>query len=155
MKILFPFFIAVCLLVKTADAQQFGQSIPCQDSVIVSFLQNLQIECNPFLNKMVEWHTKKNREKEGLDGYRVEIFFSSMKDAKKEALKVKADFLSRYPDYVVHIKYVSPNFRVRVGDFRTKAEAWSLYKKIQKAYPTAFVVPDIINFPLLKPSKYE
>ena len=107
------------------------------------------------MDKMLEWHIEKNHEKEGMDGFRVEIFFSSKMDAKEQALKTKVDFLSEYPDYAVHIKFVAPNFRVRVGDFRTKNEAWKLYKKIQKEYPTAFVVPDVINFPLLKPNQYE
>ena len=35
----------------------------------------------------------------------------------------KVKFLSKYPEHEVHIKYDAPNFKVRVGDFRTKNEA--------------------------------
>ena len=154
MKILFLFFIG-CFAIELAVAQDFDRKELRQDSVQVSLVDDLQVERDARLDKMLRWHVEKNREREGLDGYRVEIFFSSNLDAKEKALETKVDFLSDYPEYPVHIKFIAPNFRVRVGDFRTKNEAWKLYKQIQKDYPTAFVVPDIINFPQLKANQYE
>lgn len=102
------------------------------------------------LDKMVKWQIEKNKKSNGIDGFRVEIFFSAELDAKEQALNKKVEFLSQYPDYAVHIKYDAPNFRVRVGDFRTKNEALKLYKEIEKNYPVAFIVADKIEFPLLK-----
>jgi len=154
MKILFLFFIG-CFAIELAVAQDFDRKELQQDSVQVSLVDDLQVERDARLDKMLRWHVEKNKEREGLDGYRVEIFFSSNLDAKEKALETKVDFLSDYPEYPVHIKFIAPNFRVRVGDFRTKNEAWKLYKQIQKDYPTAFVVPDIINFPQLKANQYE
>lgn len=136
-------------------AQEFEEGAVQQDSMQLSVMDNLYVDRDARLDKMLKWHIEKNRDTEGMEGYRVEIFFSSTLDAKEQSLKTKVDFLSEYPDYQVHIKFIAPNFRVRVGDFRTKSEALKLYKKIQKDYPTAFVVPDIIKFPLLKGNQYE
>ncbi|WP_340111192.1 SPOR domain-containing protein [Maribellus mangrovi] len=154
MKILFLFFIG-CFAVQLAVAQEFGGEDVQQDSLQVSMLNDLQVERDARLDKMVRWHIEKNEEREGMEGYRVEIFFSSNQNALDKATETKVDFLSEFPDYPVYIRFVAPNFRVRVGDFRTKNEAWKLYKKIEKDYPTAFVVPDIINFPQLKAKQYE
>lgn len=154
MKILFLFFVGF-FAVHLVDAQDFGEEMMRQDSVQVPIVDDLSVERDARLDKMLKWHIEKNKEREGMEGFRVEIFFSSDLDAKEQALKTKVDFLSDYPDFPVHIKFVAPNFRVRVGDFRTKNEAWKLYKKIQKDYPTAFVVPDIINFPQLKANPNE
>ena len=154
MKILFLFFIG-CFTVELAVAQNFDGKGIQQDSVRISLVDDLQVERDARLDKMLKWHVEKNREREGLDGYRVEIFFSSNMDAREKALETKVDFLKEFPEYPVHIKFIAPNFRVRVGDFRTKNEAWKLYKQIQKDFPTAFVVPDIINFPQLKANQYE
>ena len=154
MKIIFLFFI-VLFAAHFVDAQDFDGGIKQQDSTQVSVLEGLSVERDVRLDKMLNWHIEKNKEREGIDGFRVEIFFSSNMDAKEKALETKTDFLSEYPEFPVHIKFVAPNFRVRVGDFRTKNEAWKLYKKIQKDYPTAFVVPDIINFPQLKANQNE
>jgi hypothetical protein len=104
---------------------------------------------------MLNWHIQQNIKIDGIEGYRVEIFFSSDFDAFDKAKKKKVEFLSLYPDNTVHIKYDAPNFRVRVGDFRTKNEALKLHTEIKRNYPVAFIVADIIDFPLMKQIKYE
>ncbi len=104
---------------------------------------------------MLSWHIANNRTNNSIDGYRVEIFFSSDIDAKQKALKKKIEFLSIYPDNTVHVIYTSPNFRVRVGDFRTKNEALKLYREIKATYPVAFIVTDKIDFPSMKQLQYE
>lgn len=131
-------------------AQECLNEIMPSDSTRINILEGLDVDQDARLCKMLKWHIEKNEKRGGIDGYRVEIFFSSKLDAKEKALGIKADFLSEYPDHAVHVKFVAPNFRVRVGDFRTKNEAWKLYKQIQQDYSAAFVVPDIIDFPLLK-----
>jgi len=128
----------------TTEEEQSGIETP-------AILQNLNVERDERLDKMLNWHIENNKNRNGIDGYRVEIFFSSDLDAKQKAFDKKVEFLSKYPDYNVHVKFAAPNFRVRAGDFRTKNEAWKLFKKIEKDYPAAFVVKDKINFPVLKP----
>jgi len=113
----------------------------------------LNINQDPRLENMLKWHIENNRNRDGIEGYRVEIFFSSSFNAREKAFQMKKEFMSKYVDFDVHIKYTAPNFRVRVGDFRTKNEALKLHKRIQKDYPGAFIVPDVIQFPSLKPKK--
>ena len=120
-----------------------------------SLFQNLDVNQDPRMEKFLNWQIEENREKNGMDGYRVEIFFSSDLDGREKAEQKKVEFLSKYPDYNVYVKFIAPNFRVRVGDFRTKSEAWKLYKKIERNYRAAFVVKDNINFPMLKQVNYE
>jgi hypothetical protein len=118
-------------------------------------LKNLKINQDPRLDKMLSWHIGNNKTNNSIDGFRVEIFFSSDVDAKQKALRKKVEFLSIYPENTVHVLYVSPNFRVRVGDFRTKNEALKLYREIKTTYPVAFIVTDKIDFPLMKQIQYE
>lgn len=121
-------------------------------------LQNIDVEQDQMLDNMLSWHIENNKIINKIDGYRVEIFFSSDLDAKEKALKIKEEFLEAYPTFNVqnvHVKYISPNFRVRVGDFRTKNEALKLYKEIKNKYRVAFIVADAIDFPLKKQIEYE
>lgn len=118
-------------------------------------IKNLQINQDPGLEEMLNRHIENNRIDKRLEGFRVEIFFSSDSDAKDQALKKKVEFLTAYPSNTVHVKYIAPNFRVRVGDFRTKNEALKLYKEIKNNYPVAFIVPDFIDFPPTKQEKNE
>ncbi|KAF0238926.1 MAG: hypothetical protein FD181_649 [Prolixibacteraceae bacterium] len=117
--------------------------------------KNLNINQDPRLDKMLGWHIENNRIRNKIEGFRVEVFFSSDFDAREKSIRKKKEFLSDYPDYAVHIKYISPNFRVRVGDFRTKNEALKLYREIKNNFPVAFIVADEIDFPLEKPIQYE
>ncbi len=104
------------------------------------------------LDSMLAWHIENNLRKGGMDGYRVEIFFSSAPDAKEKALEIKREFLTSYPDLAVHLKFRAPDFRVRVGDFRTKNEALKLKKEIEYKYQS-YIVPDLIKFPELVSSE--
>jgi hypothetical protein len=118
-------------------------------------IKSIDSNQSPLLNDMLSWHISNNKNNKQIEGYRVEIFFSSDADAKEKALKKKVEFLTLYPDNTVHVKYITPNFRVRVGDFRTKNEALKLFKEIKSTYPLSFIVTDNIDFPLMKPLQYE
>jgi len=86
---------------------------------------------------------------EGIDGYRVEIFFGA---SRQKALAVKTHFLSKYPEFSAYMKYQTPDFKVRVGDFRTNSEAVKLRELIKRDYPEAFIVKEIIPYPELSVS---
>lgn len=154
MRIVYLFLVSLFAGQVLVAQDFYTQEIP-KDSVQIAILDGLNVSRDNRIDKMLKWHIEKNQKMEGMNGYRVEIFFSSKMDAKEQALTIKTDFLSEFPEHAVHIKFVAPNFRVRVGDFRTKNEAWKLYKSIKNDYPAAFIVPDVIDFPLLKPNIYE
>ena len=151
-------YLLLFIFILTGQFVSAQVSLPgdkTQESNLPDMLNNIQVNRDPIVDKMLEWHIENNKIRNKIDGFRVEIFFSSNVDAKEKALKKKMEFLSVYPENTVHIKYVSPNFRVRVGDFRTKNEALKLYKEIKDNYPVAFIVTDEIDFPLMKQVQYE
>ncbi len=108
-----------------------------------------RLDQNPRLSELVKLHIRRNQQGGKTQGFRVEIFFSSELNARQKAQNIKGEFLASYPDFNVYITYVSPDFKVRVGDFRTKNEALKLMKEIQYRFPKAFVVPDLIELPRL------
>jgi hypothetical protein len=84
----------------------------------------------------------------GMDGFRIQIYSSSNRNAKEESSKTDADFLIRFPGIRSYTLFAPPAYyKIRVGDFRTKTEATRLFLLISKAFPDAYIVPDIINFP--------
>jgi len=87
----------------------------------------------------------------GMDGFRIQIFRGSNRTAREESNKVRATFMSLYPEIASYAEYAEPGwFLVRVGDFRTKMEGTKSLYMIRKKYPNAYLVPCIINFPDLK-----
>ncbi|MCX6325515.1 MAG: hypothetical protein NT144_02515 [Bacteroidia bacterium] len=84
----------------------------------------------------------------GMEGFRIQIYASSNRNAREESNKAMAEFLSKFPDIISYPLYAEPGyFKIRAGDFRTKTEATKLFLIVSKEFPDAYLVPDIINFP--------
>jgi hypothetical protein len=96
---------------------------------------------------LVEKYNNQNQTKPIINGYRVQIYFDSGNQSKKKANDVKTQFLAKNPDIPCYLVYQSPNFKVRVGDFRSRYEAYKLYREIRNDFPSAYIVKDEINFP--------
>ena len=91
------------------------------------------------LNKQIEINSKTP-----IKGYRIKIHFGGDKNKAKE---IKAKFILKFPDVPAYEKYDQPNFNIRVGDFRTKLEAYKFLKEVQIEFPSAFLVQDEIELP--------
>ena len=86
----------------------------------------------------------------GMEGYRIQIYSNNNRNARDESSSVRATFISRFPNIASYQLYADPGyFRIRVGDFRTKAEAVKLLQRMRREYPDAYIIPDIISFPEL------
>jgi len=114
----------------------------------------LNISQDPALDTLIARYILKYRNLEekngypGIEGWRIQIYSSSNRNAREESGKVRADFMGKFPDVVSYLLFAEPGYyKIRVGDFRTKTEATKLYLLISKAFPDAYIVPDFINFP--------
>lgn len=76
-------------------------------------------------------------------GYRLQVISTQN---RKDALDLKADLLRRFPDQQVYLLYQSPQFRVRLGNFRTRQEAQAFINSSLTGHPGVFIVRDVIVF---------
>ncbi|HPS12603.1 MAG TPA: SPOR domain-containing protein, partial [Prolixibacteraceae bacterium] len=53
----------------------------------------------------------------------------------------------------VYVLFQSPDFKVRVGDFRTKSEALKLRNQLKNEFPSVFIIDDLISLPEIDESK--
>jgi len=132
-----PFFLSVLLFLCAAAVQ--AQSTA--DTGKVEIVQDAKIK--ELMARQVEINSKAS-----IKGYRVKIHFGADKAKAKE---VKARFIARFPDVPAYEKYDQPNFNIRVGDFRTKLEAYKFLREVQSEFPSAFIVQDEIELPPLEP----
>ena len=75
-------------------------------------------------------------------GFRVQVFFGN---DRKVAYTEQSRFNALYPKYATYVSYTQPNYRVKVGDFRTKAEAQRLITELRPLFPTLFIFNERIN----------
>mgnify|MGYP000845403887 CR=1 FL=1 len=131
-RFVISFLIVICGLKLTAQSHA--------DTGKVSIIQDSRIDA--LLSKNVELNSKAL-----IKGYRVKIHFGADKNKAKE---IKAKFMTQFPSVEAYEKYDQPNFNIRVGNFRTKLEAYKFLKQVQADFPTAFIVQDDIEFPELE-----
>lgn len=91
-----------------------------------------------------------NHNRNGIPAYWIRIYSGSGHDAREKAYQAKARFLKKYEGIQDKVIYDDPNFKVYIGGYRIKSDALKLLKVIQKDFPTAFIIYDIIDFPDLQ-----
>ena len=135
------FFVGLMLMVSASGmAQQSYHEVV--DSALV-------IERDIRLDSLLMKHIRVNQVKDGLDGYRVQLYSGSGTEARLSANNLRAEFLSNHPNIPAYLIYQAPNFKVRLGNFRTELEAVHLQRELAYQYPGGFVVRDKIKFPKL------
>ncbi len=97
---------------------------------------------DPRVKELVQKYADSQRGR--MKGYRVQIHFGPEKAKAKEA---KARFLVKHSDVPAYEPYQPPFFKIRVGDFRTKLEAYKFLQDIKNEFPGSFIVDDEIDLP--------
>jgi hypothetical protein len=74
-------------------------------------------------------------------GFRVQIYSGN---DRKKAIQAKAIFMQRYPRIRTYLSYTAPQFRVKVGNFKSREEASGLRKMLSSLFNPVMIVPDVI-----------
>lgn len=108
-----------------------------------------QVEWNidPKVEALLQKKADYDKSKTTISGYRVQVYLGNN---RAEAMEFKSKFSGLQPNVSSYLIYQQPYFKLRVGDFRTRLDAYSLLKAIQKEFPSGFIVKDDINFPSLE-----
>lgn len=94
---------------------------------------------------LVEKHIEFNEKVKSIPGYRVQLASLSGADAKSRAFALKEQLKVDFPYVETYVIFTDPNFRVKIGDFRTKLEAHAFLQKTKEGYPGGTIVKDNIN----------
>jgi hypothetical protein len=125
-----------------------GQYTTAQDKYEENAATGVIIHADPRLAILTKKHTnvKLGVIRSGR-GFRVQIYNGN---DRVRANKLKVDFMRRFPGVRAYMTYVQPQFRVKVGDFRSKGEAQRMYEQVNSLYTPVMIVPDIIEINTLK-----
>lgn len=109
----------------------------------VSFTQGRVVfdetsEIQDLMNRYMNYNIRNST----IIGYRIQIISTSDRRAMDEA---RSRFNNIYPSMSVSWKHVPPNYQVRVGAFRTKAELMNVMEEIRRNFPMSTSVQDSID----------
>jgi len=133
--------IGLFLLFQVVSSAQYdpdGRVVIIQDDLVDSVLHHYEA----LRLKIME-----NPDNKAIPGYRIQIFFDSGLNSSDRAKQARDEFLLKFPDIQAYVNWKAPNYRVRVGDFKTRLEAEKTLQLILPDYPNAWVIKDEINFP--------
>lgn len=102
---------------------------------------------DPRVDELLKKHVQINQVISTIDGFRIQVFSDSGNNSKNKAQSVRDEIQSRYSGMGVYLTFKSPNYKVRIGDFRTKLNAQRFLIELAADYPNAFIIADQINLP--------
>jgi len=124
-------------------AASMDQALAGKDVFSVVSVNQSQAMANAMRSKI-----ERNRSKR-MTGYRVRIFFDNKQNSRSASEAAMGRFRALYPGHGVYRSFASPYFKVTAGDFRTKSEAMQMMRRIKADFPSAFVVKESINYPII------
>ncbi len=104
----------------------------------------VEVTFEPGIEGVLGGYTSKALEEEP-QGFRVQICTESGNNARDLANGQKASFYTKYEGKKAYLEWESPNFKVRVGDFKNRLEATLYWKQLTEDFPASYVVMDEIK----------
>ncbi len=152
MNFKFVLFILILLSTRGLSAQTTASSKEIPDVFVVFSSSSanqgkINISQDEEIKSLVNRYNESRRKEGKIPGFRIRIFSDSGQPARQKAMNERNRFVELYPEIPAYPVFESPNFKVYVGDFRSKTDGFMAYKQIAKKFRNAFLVPTKINLP--------
>jgi len=111
------------------------------------------IQKDPRIDLLIKKQTQINEEttrdsRRNIPGYRIQVINSS---DRSKVFSVKSTIYQQYPELRPYLMYQAPNYKLKVGNFRTPEEAEPYLQQLTKLFSTGvYLVHDIIEIKLDK-----
>ncbi|MBP3944170.1 SPOR domain-containing protein [Sphingobacteriaceae bacterium WQ 2009] len=140
--------MAVVMLSISAHAQE---KVPVEvtKDTLITLLQNFRanpevmlkpVEVKPVVTvaKVID---KRTARRTSVRGFRVQIYTGS---SRSQAYAEQARFRRLYKDVDTYVSYNEPNYRVKVGDFRSRSDANAYLRMLKSQFSNVFIFTEDI-----------
>lgn len=117
---------------------------PTSQSLLTQYFtdgRKVFIDADQKLDAFVTAHVEINQQTQSMEGYRIQIFAGSREGANS----ARSRLLRTYSELDAYVVPIEPNYRVRVGNFTTRADAQRTCDMIRSSFPSAWVIKDRIS----------
>lgn len=118
-------------------------------SIVCSFAfaqGSVRYDVEPAIVRIQEDYVNNWRKVGEINGYRIQIAAYSGVNSRSQAESARNSFNNLFPYTQSYLIYNEPYFKVRVGNYYTRLQAFKDLETIRETYPSAYIVPDKINF---------
>ncbi len=107
---------------------------------------NVRIVGDVAVSQLVQRHIELSERVRTIPGYRIQVASLSGTSSKNRAFEMKERLQTSYPGVEAYVVFDEPNFKVKVGDFRTRLEAYVFLQHIRAEFPGTIIRDNI--FPM-------
>lgn len=100
---------------------------------------NIGIIKDARLDALLKRYNAINKKKGSIQGFRIQLVASTN---RADIYKVKSKFYSLFPEHRPYVVYQQPNFKLRIGNYRTRLEAYRDLQEILPQFNDAFIIID-------------
>ena len=101
----------------------------------------VRIESSAHIDEMLAQKKDYNKTIEKFEGFKIQIYYGS----EKKCYEVKDEFSSLFKDIATSIIFSTPQWKLQIGNYRTRLEADHAMVNIKKEYPAAIVLASEIE----------
>ena len=137
----------ICLAVLT----MMGLCAVCQAQTYRPYGGNrskghVEIKGDVAVTQLVQKHIELNERVRTIPGYRIQVASLSGTASKNRAFEMRDRLREAYPGVEAYVVFDEPNFKVKVGDFRTRLDAYVFLQRIRADFPGTIIRDNI--FPM-------
>lgn len=103
----------------------------------------VEIKGDVAVAQLVQKHIELNERIRTIPGYRIQVASLSGTSSKNRAFEMKERIREAYPGVEAYVVFDEPNFKVKVGDFRTRLEAYVFLQHIRMDFPGTIIRDNI------------
>jgi SPOR domain len=117
----------------------YNGSVYAQDSLI-----NRDPRVDSLIKKQIQINEITTRDsRRNIPGFRIQVASSNDRNT---VFNVKTKIYQLYPELKPYLIYQPPNYKLKVGNFKTQEEADPYLQKLTQNFPSGvYLVPDIIE----------
>jgi len=104
-------------------------------SYVIAQEGTVTVNQDPEISAILKLKKQINNEDEDSDRYKIQIYSGS----RQRAESIENSFDSTFNSWSSKLVYETPNYKVWVGNFRTRLEADKALLKVKKNFPSAFI----------------
>jgi len=126
-------FITQQTLAQTDSSAAPGTVVVAKDPRVDKLILR-QIEINAETTK----ETRKN-----MPGFRIQVINTT---DRSKVFAAKAKVYQEFPDLKPYLLYQAPNYKLKVGNFKTQEEAEEMQKQLERLFPSGtYIIRDVIE----------
>lgn len=118
-------------------------SVLCAQSHTYHGRGHYEIKGDVAVSELVKKHVELNERVRTIPGYRIQVASLSGTNSKNRAFEMKDRLRETYPGIEAYVVFDEPNFKVKVGDFRTRLEAFVFLQLIRTDFPGTIIKDNI------------